>query len=142
MALVIFNNYKEQAALGNVDLIADTIKVALETNTWVPNIDTDQFWSDISANEVTGTNWAAGGIALGSKTVTQDDTNDKMVFDAADLDEANVTVANARYYVIYQDTGTPTTSVLIGYESFGADQSVTGAQFKITWDAAGIFENA
>ena len=45
----------------------------------------------------------------------------------------------ARYAVIYDSTGTSSTSALIGYVDFGADVSTTNGTFQITWDSAGIF---
>src|SRR5262245_9529135 len=52
-----------------VDFLSDTIKVLLTTNSYVPNLDTHETKADIT-NEVTGTNYTAGGNALASKSIT------------------------------------------------------------------------
>jgi hypothetical protein len=46
-----------------------------------------------------------------------------------------------RYGVIYSDTGTTSTSPLIGYIDFGEDVSVTDDTLTINFDADGIFED-
>lgn len=52
-----------------VDFLSDTIKCLLMTNTYSVNLDTHETKSDIT-NEVSGTNYTAGGTTLGSKTIT------------------------------------------------------------------------
>ncbi len=54
------------AKLGNkeIDLDTDTLKAALVSSSYTPNRDTDDYWDDVVANEVTGTNWAANGVTL------------------------------------------------------------------------------
>ena len=49
-----------------VDFDTDTIKVMLVTNTFVPNAATQATKASVT-NEVTGTNYTAGGVALGSE---------------------------------------------------------------------------
>lgn len=138
MAGVVYNNAKELFLLGDLHLDTDTINVALMTSAYTPNIDTDVFFNDIDANEASGTGYTAGGMALASKTVTQDNTNDRAAFDAADTEWTTITIT-ARYYVIYVDGATAgVNDYLIGYESFGSDQSATAGTFTIQWDTTGI----
>ena len=40
----------------------------------------------------------------------------------------------ARYGIIYKDTGTDSTSLLIAYLDFGSDQVATAGSFTIDWD--------
>jgi hypothetical protein len=51
------------------DFLSDTIKYALTTSTYTPNLDTHETFADIT-NEVTGTGYTAGGVTVGSKTIT------------------------------------------------------------------------
>jgi hypothetical protein len=125
---------------GGIDLDTDTLKVALVTSTYAPNIDTHTKFSDIT-NEVTGTGYTAGGATLASPTVTMDTTLDKGVFDAADVSWSNSTIT-ARGAVIYKSTGTPTTSPLIAYIDFVSDKVSTAGTFTITWGAGGIINLA
>jgi len=134
---MIYNTYKSLTQTGGVDLANDTIKVALVTNSYTPNIDTNTYWDDVSANEASGTGYTAGGATLAGKTVTVDTTNDRAEFDASDITWSSATIT-ARYAVIYKDTGVDSTSPLIGYIDFGEDKSTAGVDFVIQWNTEGI----
>ncbi len=49
---------------------ADVLKVALMKATYTPNLSTNEFWSTISADEITGTGYVAGGATLAGVTLT------------------------------------------------------------------------
>src|SRR5574337_1708660 len=137
MASVFYNSFKVDIQSGNIDIDTDTIKCALVTSTYTPNIDTDTKWSNVT-NEVSGTGYTAGGATLASVTVTQDNTNDRGVVDAADVTWSTATIT-ARAAVLYKSTGTASTSPLICYIDFGSDQTSSGGNFVIQWNASGIF---
>lgn len=52
-----------------IDFLSDDMKIMLTTASYTPNIDTHEFKSDVT-NEVVGTGYTAGGVSLGSKTIT------------------------------------------------------------------------
>ena len=136
---MIYNKFKMEALKGSINLAAGDIKVALLTSSYTPNIDTDIFWSDVSANEITGANYTAGGELIGSPAVTQDNTDNEGVFDGADVVWTNaVGTITARYAVLYKDTGVAGTSPLIEYIDFLADKTSENENFTITWAAEGI----
>lgn len=122
-------------AARRVDWLSDTIKVALCTSTYTPSQTTHAYFSSIT-NEVSGTGYTAGGATLGSKTATKSSLT--VSLDAADASWTTATIT-ARYAVIYKDTGTGSTSPVLGYVDFGADQTSTAGTFTITWDSTGIF---
>ena len=136
MASVIYNIYKKSIRDGDLDLAADTIKVALVTSSYTVDIDAHLDFADIT-NEISGTGYTAGGATLTTKTVTQDDTNNRGVFDADDVTWA-VATFTARGAVVYQDTGTPATSILMFYIDFAEDKSPSEEDFTITWASTGI----
>jgi hypothetical protein len=121
-----------------VDFDTDIIKIALVTSTYAPLPATHDFFDDIT-NQVTGTNYVAGGLQLGSPTISIS-SGGVVIFDAADCvwSQSASGFANARYGIIYKATGTAATSRLICYINFGADQGNTVSDFVIVWDAAGI----
>lgn len=124
-------------AQGKMVLDSDTLKVMLCTSSYTPNQDTHQFKSDVT-NEITGTGYSAGGLALGSVTLSYNSSTNTLTLDAADSVWSSSTLT-ARYAVIYDSTpATDATRPLIGYVDFGADQSDSSGTFTITWDAAGI----
>lgn len=136
MASVIYNSAKVRLINGGIDLDTDTIKVALVTSSYTPNIDTNTFFSDVT-NEVVGTGYTAGGATLTGATVTQDNTNDRAVFDANDTSWTNATFT-ARGAVIYKSTGTAATSPLIMYVDFGVDKIYSVETALIQWNTLGI----
>jgi len=133
----LYGNFLIKALNKEVDFDTDTIKVALLTSSYTPDQDAHDYLNDVSAYEVSGTGYTAGGNTLASKTVTYDSANNVIVLDAADTTWASSTIT-ARYAVVYDSTGTASTSALIGYVDFGSDQSSTNGNFTITWDSTGI----
>lgn len=136
MANVIYNAFKKNIMNGGIDLDSDTIKVALVTSSYSPNIDTHEDMADVT-NEVTGTGYTAGGASLANKAVTADTTGDKGVFDADDVTWSSSTIT-ARGAVLYKSTGVAANDLLIMYVDFGSDKVSSSGNFTITWDSAGI----
>jgi len=120
-----------------INWTADTIKVALCTSSFTPDQDVMDFFDDVT-NEITGTGYTAGGTTLTTPTKTYTGATNVIKLDADDAVWTTATLT-ARYAVIYKDTGTASTSPIMGYVDFGADVSSTAASFTIVWDAAGIF---
>ena len=93
---------------------------------------------DVSANEVSGNGWTAGGETLANVAVTTVTTNDAK-FDA---DDVSVTatggaIGPAENAVIVDTTDT---SALVAHIAFGeAKTADVGTDFKVTWHADGIF---
>jgi hypothetical protein len=137
MPSLLYGNFLLKALNKEVDYDTDTIKVALLTSSYTPNQDAHDYFNDVSTYEVSGTGYTAGGNTLASKTATYDSATNVIILDAADTTWASSTIT-ARYAVIYDSTGTASTSALIGYVDFGSDQSSTNGNFTITWDATGI----
>ena len=137
MANAIFNSFKRDIANGSINLATDAVKIMLVGSAYTPNIDTHAKRSDVT-NEVSGTGYTAGGIALVNKTVTMNTTSDKGVFDADDLTISNATIT-ARGAVLYKARGGASSAdELIAYLDFGADITSTAGNFNIAFDANGI----
>ncbi len=120
-----------------LDLDLETHKGALFNNSITPNFTTDTAYGSgtYATNEVTGTNWASGGVALTGTTLTA--SSGAMVFDATDVSVATTTISNARCYVLYADALAGNN--LIALVNFGGDYSTVAGTFAITWDSGGIF---
>lgn len=134
MASGVYNEFKADILKKVHDLVNDTVKVALLTSSASFDADNDN-WADISANEVSGTGYSAGGAALGSKTVTTDNTNDRASFDGADTTWSTSTIT-ARFAAVYDDTHA--SDRLICLFDFGSNQSSSAGNFTIQWHANGI----
>lgn len=136
MTSTLYNSAKTALLNGGIDLLSDTLKVALVSASYVPDVDTHQYYDDVT-DEISGTGYTAGGKTLTGKTITQDDANDCARFDAADP-TWSVSTFTTRAAVIYIDTGTPATSPLLAYVDFSQDYSQTGEDFTIEWHADGV----
>jgi hypothetical protein len=102
--------------------------------------DNDLFVSDVVADEVTnsvGTGYARK--TLTGKTVTVDQANDRVVFDASDVIYTAVeTNETWDAVILYLDSGSDATSKLIAYIEI--DALVTnGSDASIVWASTGIF---
>jgi len=110
-----------------IDLEIDVVKVALLNNSH-SFYGADNLWSEVSANEISGTGYSAGGKTLAGKAVTQAtitkwDGNNVLWTSA---------VFSAYHAVIYSGTD------LIASIDFGGIQSVADGNFEIEWSADGI----
>lgn len=140
-ALTFYNKFKLDqlnSAVAPIDFDTDTIKVMLTTSAYVPNTATHQFKSDVTS-EVTGTNYVAGGTALAAKTVTL--VGSVVTFDANDVTwlQSLTGFSNARFAVMYKDTGVAGTSPLVGYLDFVTDKGNVSGDMVIQWNTSGIF---
>ena len=120
-----------------VDLDLETHKGALFSNTITPNFSTDTAFgvSPYDANEVTGTNWAAGGVALTGTGLTI--SSGSIIYDATDVSVASATFTGARGYLLYADALAGNNAILL--VNFGADYSPNNGMFSIVWAAGWIF---
>lgn len=89
------------------------------------------------SHEVSGTGYTAGGVTLASKTVTYDAPSHTLTLDCADLSWPSSTIT-ARFVVFYESTGTDSTSALISYVDFGADQQSVAGTFPYVVPTTGI----
>jgi hypothetical protein len=116
----------------------ETHKIALFSNSITPNFSSDTAYgvSPYNANEVTGTNWASGGVALTGTTVTESPTG-TLMFDATDVSVGSATFSSARCGLIYADALAGNNAMVL--VNFGADYSPSNGTFSITWSSTGVF---
>jgi hypothetical protein len=116
---------KEDLLKGDVDFDADTFKIALFTSDATLNASTTTY---ADSNQVSSTNYTAGGVALTGATVS---VSDNIAFvDFADATWSNVTFT-ARGALIYKDGGSS-----IAVLDFGSNKTVTNGTFKVTFPGA------
>ncbi len=120
-----------------IDLDTDAIKVMLCASGYTPDQDAHRYKSDVT-NEITGTGYTAGGVALASPTIAYNGGTNLWTFDAADAQWTGATFT-ARVAVVYDSSpASDSTRPLIGFIVFDADIPVTASTFTIAWDATGI----
>lgn len=113
---------------GELSLTGASLKAMLVDSTYLPNVDTDDTISDVTG-EVTGTGYTAGGLALSGITWTYDAANHRCVLGADPLLWSGAAFT-ARYLVVYNDSGDPSTSELVGYIDYGVDKSPASEDFQ------------
>lgn len=133
----IYNNFKEQILLGQLDLGADSpadeIKVMLVTG-HTPDIDNHVGYSDVSADEVSGAGYTAGGEILTGQDVTQDNVNDRAAFDAGDVIWPGLDAGTPSHAIMY-DNSHPS-KLLIAY--WEIETASNGGDYMLQWHANGI----
>lgn len=137
VTISIYNKFKEYIGDGTIDLDNDSFKVVLLSNSATFTATNTQL-TDISANEIAGSyGYTTGGAALASVTWTE--SSGTVTFDAADVTwTASGGAITAYKAAIYDDTAT--NDELVAFIDFGGVQTANdGADFKLIWNASGIF---
>ncbi len=135
VTISLYNHTAARFASG-ANAVGDTFKVKLLTAATFNATHTTL--AGTGGTEVSNTGYTAGGATLAGVAVTTVTTNDA-AFDANDVTwTATGAALEAAYAIIYNDTDTDDPPVAFidfdGTESAGA-----GTDFKIVWNAAGIF---
>ncbi len=141
MASGIYDRFKANLMNKEVDLEADTIKVALMNNshsfTTIHNT-----WSQVSANEITGTEYTANGKDIaGTKSVTQGtttvwDTDENLSWGSAE-NPASFTA----YHAVLYDDDLAGNDLICSFD-FGGGKEVANGVFTIIWSEDGIISLA
>lgn len=143
MASAIVNSFKgrlmgDTAQISTaINFATDSFKLMLLDDNHTTDIDAQVFIDDVSANEVGASGaYSAGGVSV-TITPSTDDTNDRGAIDTTDISLAASTIS-AQYAVLYKDTGTPSTSPIVGIYDFGALVSSFADTYSITINANGL----
>lgn len=121
------------------DLTAITIKAMLLKPTYTFNPD-HKFVSDVK----TGTDYECSGTGytrqtLASKTLTQDDTLDRCIFDAADITFTGINAGTIGYILLLRDRGGADSANEILMTLDPPDLITSGADVTVVWNTAGIY---
>lgn len=141
MADIIYNSFLRDVWNGTIDLDTDTFKIMLVTSSYAADRDAHTKRSDIT-NEVSGTGYTAGGMAISGLSVVANNTSDRGVWDGTDPQWTSSTIT-ARGAVIYKSRGGASSAdELVKYIDFGTDKSSSGGNFTIQFHTDGILYSA
>jgi hypothetical protein len=129
MANVVYPPTKKLFLDGDIDLLADTIKVTLVDLADYTYSAAHDFIDDVTAGARVAT------ATLGSKTTAGG------TFDAADATFTSVTGDVSEALVIWKDTGVEGTSPVIAFIDTGVTGfpvTPVGTNILVTWNASGI----
>lgn len=128
-----------QFAAANINWTSHTIKVALCSSSYTPDLDAHEFFSSVTNELTTANGYTAGGAVLGTKTTAYLSADKQTALRAANTvwTPAAGETLTARYAVVYRDTGSAATSPLIMLLDFGVNVPATGAPLTIDWNDTG-----
>lgn len=144
MADVAYNIFKTDLMKGTINLeeAGDDIRVLLlEANSDI-NVDDTTVQAVLAragTTELTSTGYSRQ--ALGSQTVTQDDTDDEGVFDAANTTFSSVSQAGSETIVgglVFKFVTNDAGSTPIGHFDVSPAITPNGSDITITWNTEGI----
>ena len=135
VTISLYNHTAKRFADGS-NAVGDTYKVKLLTAATFSAAHTTL--AATGGTEASNAGYTAGGATLSGVTVTTVTTNDA-AFDANDVTwTASGGALDAAYAIIYNDTDTDDPPV--AFIDFGGTESAgSGTDFKIVWNASGIF---
>lgn len=127
MANGLYNKGREGFLGGSINMSSNDIRAILvDTADYTVNLATHDFLDDVPAAAR-----VAVSAAMASKTITDG------IFDAADVTWSAVSGDPSEAIVIYQHTGTESTSRLIAYidTATGLPVIPNGGNITVTWDS-------
>ncbi len=139
---VLYNGFKRYLMEGvfNLDAAGDVLQLTLHT-AYTPDVDAHVLWADagVSSTEYgTADGYTAGGKVVGSQVVTQDDSNDRGVFDAADVTWTALgplTPATPSDCILWDNTPATPLDPLIAYWELDVT-ATNGGDYTIQWSTA------
>lgn len=142
MASANFRNFARNLALARHNFGSDTLKVLLVSS--VPsetNIDAWVSRADVT-NEITGTNYTAGGIAQAYTLDALDTTNNRQSITLTNITNGWTSATfSAVGAIIYKNSGTASTDYLIDFVDFGGTVSCSNGSYSVTYSTP-IYINA
>lgn len=135
MANGVYNKCKAQIANGGTDLDTSDLRLMLVKSTYTFNAD-HNFIDNAGAGDPIDEEITVGGyarVALTTKTVTQDDTNDFAYLDADDVVftslVAGQTIGGA---ILFRQTGVDTTAPVLAFYDL-TDTATNGGNVTVQW---------
>ena len=116
----LYNQFILKQNNGNaIDLDTTDIRLSIHSNSYVPS-QSHAFFSDVT-NEVSGTNYAAGGTAISGVTLGLDGNIVEFIFNDISWAQSAGGFSNGRHYVLREFNAAPGSSKLIGFMTEAAD---------------------
>ncbi len=144
----LYSSFRKYVMNGTVNLESDTIKVALVTSSYTPDVSHDVLADvlgspscEVEAIASPSNGYTQGGNEVTGKTVSNTDSPSQGVFDGNNVSWAELT-ATFRYGIVYaQKSVSPVENPLIGWILFDDtpdDIVLSASNFTIQWNVAGI----
>lgn len=137
-----FYNTGKQGIIGGgspaINLLSDNIYLILVASTYTPAVGHSTY-ADLGSNEVaTGGGYTQGGVALGTKSIAIDGTNNRAYFTSTSAQWTSATIT-ARYAIMVRKAtasgACASTDLLVGCYDFTTDKSSSNGNFTVQPDA-------
>lgn len=141
---IFYNIAKSGFGDATEDWDTKTYKITLVSNNYTAAA-SHNYCSAFSGAELSSTSFTGGfngtmRLTLGSRTVTQNNTDNQGECDAADSVWSGLSAGTAYALVIFRESGTDAVSPLIAYLSATGLPLVTnGGDVRVSWANSGIF---
>jgi len=134
----LFEEFAKQMGTSEHDFGTDAIKVGLVDDTATPLATaTTPQWDSWSANEVSGTNYTAGGDEIDNDTYTEAAGVASLAGDDCAWLQSGSGFADARWGIVYNDTHT--NDMAIGFVDLGGDVGNVAGDLSIEWTGGVVF---
>jgi hypothetical protein len=139
----VYGAAKESLVTGAIDLNTDNFSAFLATASYTPTVNSDDTYSDVSANEVpNGSGYATGGIDLGALAVSR--SGGTVTVDETTNPSWTSATFTCKYFVVARRAGGSLAAgdLLLGYcdlETGGGSISVSSGTLTININALGLF---
>jgi hypothetical protein len=139
----VYGPAKLSLVTGAIDLDTDNFSGFLATSSYTPTVNSDDTYSDVSANEVpNGSGYTTGGIDLGTLSVTR--SGGTVTVDETTNPSWTSATFTCKYFVVARRAGGSLVAgdLLLGYcdlETGGGSISVSSGTLTININALGLF---
>jgi len=131
MPSLIYNAAVRNIATGVIDLDTDTFWAMLTTSAYAENKDTHDFRDDVTANEVTGAGYTAGGKVITVSVAAVDTANDRVVATIGPVDWTSSTITARKMVVYKRRGGAANLDELLFVNDFGSDVISASGTFTV-----------
>jgi hypothetical protein len=116
---------------GNIDVMANGLKIILLKTSYTPNLDTHETITDLvlASNQCSGSPYTAGGLLVDAADVTEtySSANKNTLYSCPDQTLDNATISDIKY-IAYADRST---GYLLSLQTLASAQSPSAQQFKV-----------
>ena len=142
--IFVYEHFKEKqmsgvagatAGVGVIDLNGATMKIMLATSSYSPNVVTDEVVTTPMAFQVpTGTGYVDNGSAVTVTVVNQTPLTRVKISTDLVFTQDGTGFTTARYWVLYEASGTDADDKLVCYGDFGVDKSNVAGSLTIDFE--------
>lgn len=136
MADLVYNHFKTNLMSGNINLGTANIMCMLVSGAYTPNADTHANTGHVNGDVVVAGH-PKGGVKIHATSVFMDTAEDEGVLTGHSVTFTGITCSPA-WMVVYVSGATVATNYLIQARDLGS-QTITNADFSITWNSEGIW---